>query len=89
VRRREAALPGLVAEQRAIQDPKGVGTKRTAGIEPQTDAEQARDYLKKGSTPKPKAAAPDVKRAAAQRVISDPNVDPAVRARAQAYLDGQ
>jgi hypothetical protein len=89
VRRREAALPGLVAEQRAIQDPKGVGTKRTAGIEPQSDAEQARDYLKKGAAPKAKAAAPDAKRAAAQRVISDPNVDAAVRARAQAYLDGQ
>lgn len=28
VRRREKALPGLVAEQRAIQDPQGVGTKR-------------------------------------------------------------
>lgn len=30
VRRREKALPGLVAEQRAIQDPQGVGTKRQA-----------------------------------------------------------
>jgi hypothetical protein len=32
VRRREKALPFLVAEQRAIQDPEGKGTARTAGL---------------------------------------------------------
>lgn len=52
VRRREKALPGLVAEQRAIQDPNGVGTKRQAKAAPQTDAEQAREHL---DAPKPSA----------------------------------
>jgi hypothetical protein len=84
VRRREKALPGLVAEQRAIQDPQGVGTKRQEKAAPQSDAEQAREHLGRG---KPKTAAPDAKRAAAQRVVSDPNVAPAVKARAQAFLD--
>jgi hypothetical protein len=84
VRRREKALPGLVAEQRAIQDPQGVGTKRQEKAEPQTDQEQAREHLGRG---KPKTATPDAKRAAAQRVVSDPNVAPAVKARAQAFLD--
>ena len=55
VRRREAALPGLVAEQRAIQDPQGTGTKRQTKAEPQTDAEQAREHLSK-SAPKAKAS---------------------------------
>lgn len=60
VRRREAALPGLVAEQRAIQDPNGVGTKRQEKAKPaeapKGDAAEAREFLKKGE-PKPTEAA--------------------------------
>lgn len=41
VRRREAALPGLVAEQRAIQDPNGEGRKRTGGSESPTPKQKA------------------------------------------------
>lgn len=48
VRRREKALPGLVAEQRAIQDPQGVGTKRQAAGE-------------KAVEPKPAKALPDAR----------------------------
>jgi hypothetical protein len=55
VRRREKALPGLVAEQRAIQDPKGVGTKRQESVKPPSDADEARDFLK-GPAKSPPAA---------------------------------
>jgi hypothetical protein len=42
VRRREKALPGLVAEQRAIQDPKGVGRQRVQAAEdPRIEAARA------------------------------------------------
>lgn len=43
VRRREKALPGLVSEQRAIQDPKGTGAKRTAAAEGKTAGEPSKD----------------------------------------------
>jgi hypothetical protein len=74
VRRREAALPGLVAEQRAIQDPKGVGIKRTAGAE----------HAPSGGNATPKA--PNAMRAAAERVSNDPKAPQAARDRAAAYL---
>jgi hypothetical protein len=60
VRRREAALPGLVAEQRAIQDPKGTGTKRTAKLEQPAedpDVAAAKEHLGIGA-PKAKPATP-------------------------------
>ncbi len=56
VRRREKALPGLVAEQRAIQDPNGVGTKRQEKAKPpeaqKGDAAEAREFLKGPAKPK-------------------------------------
>jgi hypothetical protein len=46
VRRREKALPGLVKEQRAIQDPAGVGLKRQKAAEgPDPRIEQAKAVL--------------------------------------------
>jgi hypothetical protein len=71
VRRREKALPGLVAEQRAIQDPKGIGKQRTAGLEGGGGA----------------TAVPGGKAAAAQRVLNDPKAPTLARARAKQYLD--
>jgi hypothetical protein len=61
VRRREKALPGLVAEQRAIQDPQGVGAKRQEKATPQTDQEQAREHLGKGKPQKEAALPPGAK----------------------------
>ena len=71
VRRREKALPGLVAEQRATQDPKGVGTKRIAGL---TGGEG-------------EAKVPGGKVGAAQRVLDDPNTSPTAKKNARKFLD--
>jgi hypothetical protein len=62
MRRREAALPSLVAEQRATQDPTGVGRKRLDAAET-TGPGPAR-----GARP----AGPDPRIAAAQGVLNDP-----------------
>jgi hypothetical protein len=53
VRRREAALPGLVAEQRAIQDPKGTGAKRTAGLDAADKNKDLLDLADKADKKKP------------------------------------
>lgn len=72
VRRREEALPMLVAEQRAIQDPQGTGTKRQA-------AGEARAATGEGSI--------DAERMRkAKAALASPNAPAAVKAEAAKYL---
>jgi hypothetical protein len=46
-------LPGLVAEQRAIQDPKGTGAKRTAGLDAADKNKDLLDLADKADKKKP------------------------------------
>ena len=96
VRRREAALPGLVAEQRAIQDPQGAGHRRTeaAGVEPSVAKspptpkhphQELLDLAEKADRGSKPAADPRVD--LARKAVSSPNATPTQKRNAQAFLD--
>lgn len=81
MRRREKALPELVAMARADNDPTGAGKARTAGLEGAAETPGS-------GPPKTPKAVPGGKAGAAARILQDPTAPPAKKKKAKEFLLG-